>query len=248
MGTNIFHSCFCISILVLVDSVLQYKVQNDIHQTLVLSQSLFQWTVFCNNVYPYSLVFKKVGRNPCYSGQCFAIKKKLKISRLLLRRNPCFSGQCFAISNTCFFEKLENMSQSLFQWTVFCNYRPSLHPGSRTHVAILVLVDSVLQFNIQPHRQIMQTCRNPCFSGQCFAIVGVSQKYKLQYVSQSLFQWTVFCNKNTRIVYSYERECRNPCFSGQCFAICFGQEKGYTNISRNPCFSGQCFAIQIISA
>ena len=93
---------------------------------------------------------EKMSHNPCFSGQCFAIhrplcrrKKSRKVTILVLvdsvlqymtlpkyvskdlkvRHNPCFSGQCFAIK---------------------MDFKKLAEPGK---VTILVLVDSVLQYN-----------------------------------------------------------------------------------------------------
>ena len=38
-----------------------------------------------------------MSRNPCFSGQCFAIAYSVVCSFVDFSRNPCFSGQCFAI-------------------------------------------------------------------------------------------------------------------------------------------------------
>ena len=54
-------------------------------------------------------------------------------------------------------------------------------------VAILVLVDSVLQYKIHLIEKNYGICRNPCFSGQCFAINIVEHKGDEVNVSQSLF-------------------------------------------------------------
>ena len=110
-------------------------------------------------------------------------------------RNPCFSGQCFAMQIIWLVEKLASQ------------------------VAILVLVDSVLQYKKLQRFHIFQQSRNPCFSGQCFAIKVILEEVDPRFVSQSLFQWTVFCNLRIRLMKSYQRMGRNPCFSGQCFAI-----------------------------
>ena len=59
-------------------------------------------------------------RNPCFSGQCFAIRFDSLLGYSFRCRNPCFSGQCFAMSN-------------------------KRGDGMTNIVAILVLVDSVLQ-------------------------------------------------------------------------------------------------------
>ena len=60
-------------------------------------------------------------RNPCFSGQCFAIKQFIRAFSIKYGRNPCFSGQFFAI------------------------YLDGYFYGFYVEVAILVLVDSVLQ-------------------------------------------------------------------------------------------------------
>ena len=111
------------------------------------------------------------------------------------------------------------LSQSLFQWTVFCNINCW-------------------------YKNFIQSRHNPCFSGQCFAIIilnkliiycyivtilvlvdSVLQFFEIEFMpdeyrkSQSLFQWTVFCNLSPHILESTGGKSHNPCFSGQCFAI-----------------------------
>ena len=54
-------------------------------------------------------------------------------------------------------------------------------------VAILVLVDSVLQLLFHSGEQNMNEGRNPCFSGQCFAIMLAENKGLTNPQSQSLF-------------------------------------------------------------
>ena len=54
------------------------------------------------------------GRNPCFSGQCFAMKSLVRVWFELRGRNPCFSGQCFALLCENTKENVMNMSQSLF--------------------------------------------------------------------------------------------------------------------------------------
>ena len=50
------------------------------------------------NVTYYEKV-KKISRNPCFSGQCFAIMILFNgLLEIWIGRNPCFSGQCFAIT------------------------------------------------------------------------------------------------------------------------------------------------------
>ena len=61
-------------------------------------------------------------RNPCFSGQCFAMNINRVTIQMETCRNPCFSGQCFAIP--CLLRTIRS-----------------------TRVAILVLVDSVLQYH-----------------------------------------------------------------------------------------------------
>ena len=76
--------------------------------------------MFCNSI-SAPVFFPRIGgHNPCFSGQCFAIKTVLFLRMLNISHNPCFSGQCFAIP-------------ILFDFL------------GRKNVTILVLVDSVLQ-------------------------------------------------------------------------------------------------------
>ncbi len=62
-----------------------------------------------------------ISHNPCFSGQCFAIKEAIKGVLEIKSHNPCFSGQCFAIVTVD--EKMKVDAE----------------------VTILVLVDNVLQ-------------------------------------------------------------------------------------------------------
>ena len=110
-----------VTILVLVDSVLQFMRNEKFYRFVKASQSLFQWTVFCN-VYEYrSREDVLTGHNPCFSGQCFAMN-----SKMVMKAQPL-------------------KSQSLFQWTVFCNLITMKVDNPEIGVTILVLVDSVLQ-------------------------------------------------------------------------------------------------------
>ena len=81
----------------------------------------------------------------------------------MIGRNPCFSGQCFAM------------------------HLRINSPLMSMEVAILVLVDSVLQLRMECVILRFKQSRNPCFSGQCFAIPMNRVNAKLEPGSQSLF-------------------------------------------------------------
>ena len=84
------------------------------------------------------------------------------LNLLFVSRNPCFSGQCFAIEFGQ--ETLKDLgSQSLFSWTVFCNWKVTIIGTT------------------------YQSSRNPCFRGQCFAIYDLHNFFIMSYESQSLF-------------------------------------------------------------
>ena len=54
---------------------------------------------------------------------------------------------------------------------MFCNEEVAVEEVAVEEVAILVLVDSVLQCNYLREGITQYKSRNPCFSGQCFAIL-----------------------------------------------------------------------------
>ena len=59
--------------------------------------------------------------------------------------------------------------------------------GSETRVAILVLVECVLQSDNRDSIGASPICRNPCFSGMCFAIKQTKNTKNHINLSQSLF-------------------------------------------------------------
>ncbi len=61
---------------------------------------------------------------------------------------------------------------------MFYNKRRGWLKKSYKRVAILVLVDSVLQYSRTEFRNHFRRSRNPCFSGQCFAIKKYSKYYE----------------------------------------------------------------------
>ena len=69
--------------------------------------------MFCNKV-EVTEVEQLTSRNPCFSGQCFAMDIDYISESYHKRRNPCFSGQCFAIKKEGGIRKIRKRSQSLF--------------------------------------------------------------------------------------------------------------------------------------
>ena len=59
---------------------------------------------------------------------------------------------------------------------MFCNSRTKTEKQAGKVVAILVLVDSVLQYKNNKRIGTIEIGRNPCFSGQCFAIIETLSK------------------------------------------------------------------------
>ena len=135
-----------VAILVLVDSVLQFILFNwsSINDYLVVAILVLVDSVLQLKK-ALKLSKKGLSRNPCFSGQCFAIlRKALKVGQES-SRNPCFSGQCFAMNtkilisisiSVAILVLVDSVLQCRFWWRV--------NPIMQS-VAILVLVDSVLQ-------------------------------------------------------------------------------------------------------
>ena len=114
--------------------------------TELTSQSLFYQNVFCNNEGFYNFLEDIEGRNPCFTRMCFAI---------LYTQNKVVSM---------------NMSQSLFYQNVFCNIIMEQYFIKYYFVAILVLLECVLQFKNIISKIVTYPSRNPCFTRMCFAI------------------------------------------------------------------------------
>ena len=117
-----------------------------------VSQSLFQWTVFCNiKNDDWNVTVSNVSQS-LFQWTVFCNQSDSeKMQSILSNHNPCFSGQCFAIANTPKGQPALMISQSLFQWTVFCNDLRRENLRKRICITILVLVDSVLQY-IKPEK------------------------------------------------------------------------------------------------
>ena len=85
--------------------------------------------------------------NPCFSGQCFAIKQGRQRRRpTKWSHNPCFSGQCFAmILNNDFYKRFTIVTILVLVDSVLQYVEVDLICTDPPYVTILVLVDSVLQ-------------------------------------------------------------------------------------------------------
>ena len=138
---------------------------------IIQSQSLFQWTFFCN-------------------------KKELKNALRTVR------------------------SQSLFQWTFFCNLSKQKSNEAKMCVAILILVDFLLQQSLSFQLILnMQQCRNPYFSGLSFAM----QTLKSRKTSCGLVAILILVDFLLQLKISNAKKKgkkgRNPYFSGLSFAM-----------------------------
>ena len=110
-------------------------------------------------------------------------------------------------------------------------------------ISNLVLVDSVLQWMTWQDLEFQKKCRNPCFSGQCFAII-LRLETRRRIIRVTILVLVDSVLQSMRLSKEKEFEIRhNPCFSGQCFAMTLSMMKLWILPSHNPCFSGQCFAI-----
>ena len=87
-------------------------------------------------------------------------------------------------------------------------------------VTILVLVDSVLQYNSEQAIKQSKSSHNPCFSGQCFAmsLIQESPLVRLLFVTILVLVDSVLQYGIEFISHVWDLS-HNPCFSGQCFAI-----------------------------
>ena len=86
--------------------------------------------------------------------------------------------------------------------------------------------------------------RNPCFSGQCFAMRFFQCFLNPSCCRNPCFSGQCFAIYDDLVDQGWEGGRRNPCFSGQCFAMIVKDFlEMQANFRRNPCFSGQCFAI-----
>ena len=88
-------------------------------------------------------------RNPCFIRLCFAIYKSYTKSIEISSRNPCFIRLCFAIA-------IQMVSNN-----------------GKIDVAILVLLDYVLQCSDLDKLFKSYSSRNPCFIRLCFAIIFI---------------------------------------------------------------------------
>ena len=88
------------------------------------------------------------------------------------------------------------MSQSLFYWNPFCNTTQTELFNKWIIVAILILLESFLQYEMNEEFFSEIIGRNPYFIGILSAIKLKGERMKMRNWSQSLFYWNPFCNKN----------------------------------------------------
>ena len=111
------------------------------------------------------------------------------------------------------------MSQSLFYWNPFCNNKELIILSKDKEVAILILLESFLQYinidnvdndlkvailillesflQFKTKKEFTNTvkCRNPYFIGILSAILRLFILNLIENESQSLFYWNPFCNQ-----------------------------------------------------
>ena len=68
---------------------------------------------------------------------------------------------------------------------------------SKQEVTILILLETLLQFEAQKYIDYGKFCHNPYFTGNSFAIEVVEHQLLMIVPSQSLFYWKLFCNLRT---------------------------------------------------
>ena len=110
-------------------------------------------------------------------------------------------------------------SQSLFYWNPFCNIIEDINKLQSLEVAILILLESFLQYLKNLKNLKTSISRNPYFIGILSAILyslGYHRNYKL---SQSLFYWNPFCNLIVISFIIILIFSRNPYFIGILSAI-----------------------------
>ena len=154
-------------------------------------------------------------------------------------------------NNICDLKK----SQSLFYWNPFCNFNKIKKTATSAVVAILILLESFLQWHrrnlrwqirlvtililLESFLQYDKGIRrnNKFFKSQslfywnpfCNTTI-CSREWHLSKVSQSLFYWNPFCNKTTASLMTSASQRRNPYFIGILSAI--GWWGIYTKIYR----------------
>ena len=111
-----------------------------------------------------------------------------------MSRNPYFIGILSAILLSVDDIVSVTMSQSLFYWNPFCNKKEAKEIIFNLPVAILILLESFLQYAYYMAEPNSEIGRNPYFIGILSAILLCMHEFYGIPVSQSLFYWNPFCN------------------------------------------------------
>ena len=117
-----------------------------------------------------------------------------------------------------------NMSQSLFYWNPFCNINGRIIALHGNYVAILILLESFLQYYIMINENSADKSRNPYFIGILSAIPMVLKELVMEHSRNPYFIGILsaiifksFSDINTK--------CRNPYFIGILSAILEDENK-----------------------
>ena len=93
------------------------------------------------------------------------------------------------------------MSQSLFYWNPFCNNNHGFHDVLGDIVAILILLESFLQYKAT---KLIENCwdeSQSLFYWNPFCNTEEGVPLAVKNVSQSLFYWNPFCNPKGGLSY-----------------------------------------------
>jgi len=167
---NLSVHLFRVSILVLLEVLLQLFVIINTVKSFNMFQSLFYWKSYCNLKGNANVDIKYQCFNPCFTGSLTATTCRKAKRQTYLCFNPCFTGSLTAtvdfssvqisLFNVSILVLLEvllqhheidkvlckcRLFQSLFYWKSYCNFAiPSPH-FHLIYVSILVLLEVLLQ-------------------------------------------------------------------------------------------------------
>ena len=131
---------------------------------------------------------KWISRNPYFTRFCCAMQSLFRgLDSHQVCRNPYFTRFCCAITEagwSCKGYKCRNPYFTRFCCAILENTFDKI---AKEWVAILILLDSVVQFRMWFIILWIEICRNPYFTRFCCAIKLNGGDNVIQYMSQSLF-------------------------------------------------------------
>jgi len=151
---NFFQAFGCyifyfVSILVLLDWLLQLMKVIGHSEDAVVFQSLFCWIGYCNLVLSRRRSAGESGFNPCFVGLAIATVKRVVglEDRYKFQSLFCWIGYCNM--EGVYVVRMRYKFQSLFCWIGYCNWKLSMNSLRLIRVSILVLLDWLLQPDVQ---------------------------------------------------------------------------------------------------